>query len=133
MAHKPTEHGMGDSAVFLANCRSQTSCSISPSSRDLVGAGHTIGTVQRPKHLDPTGRFFGLILLKPRTFPEEAEKITAEDGREIRYLAIIPVLKDELALKLECGADALEATLTAAGVTELLNPDRESTISGQYT
>ena len=94
-----------------------------------LAAGHTIGSSQQPMALDPENRFVGLILVKPRSFSEEAQQITVADGREIQYLAIIPLLKEELTFKLELGADALDEKLNAAGITELLNPHRRSVIS----
>jgi Suppressor of fused protein (SUFU) len=93
-----------------------------------LSRGDTIGNIEHPEPLDPGGRFVGLVLLNPLTFPVGAERVAAEDGREIRYLAIIPLLKPELALQLEHGSDALEDRLMAAEITELLNPHRESVI-----
>jgi hypothetical protein len=95
-----------------------------------LSPGHTIGSIQHPDPLDPAGRFAGLILLDPLTFPEGAEQVNTAEGRGIRYLAVIPLLDDELALKLERGAEALDNLLKAAEVTELLNPNRKSAISG---
>jgi hypothetical protein len=88
--------------------------------------GHT---VSRPEPLDPASRFARLVLMKPLTFPEGADQVKADDGRTIRYLALIPLLQDELAFKLECGTDALKNELKAAKVTEMLDPNRRTVIS----
>jgi hypothetical protein len=88
--------------------------------------GHT---VSQAGALDPAARFAGLVIAKPTTFPNGAELLQSDDGRKIRYLAVIPLLKDELAFKLEFGTDALQNELEAAGVTELLNPQRQTVIS----
>jgi Suppressor of fused protein (SUFU) len=90
--------------------------------------GHTIGRLERPEPLDPAGRFVGLILLEPMTFPKGAGQVLAHSGREIRYLALVPLLKEELAFKMENGSRALADQLKAARVTELLDVHRPSVI-----
>jgi hypothetical protein len=91
---------------------------------------HAIGSVEHPNRLDPEGRFVGLLLVEPLTFPEGAARVCAEDGGEIRYLAVIPLLQSELKFELKFGIDALEEQLTASNVTELLDPYRDSVIPG---
>ena len=94
-----------------------------------LAQGHTIGDIERPDPVDPAGRFVGLFLLEPMTFPKGADQLFAESGLEIRYLAIVPLLREELAFKLEHGAQALAGQLSAANVTELLDPQRQSVVS----
>jgi hypothetical protein len=74
----------------------------------------------------------GLILFRPRTFPKGGETIFTDDRREIHCLAVVPLLKPELAFKLRLGADTLESRLMAAGITELLDPRRRSAVPDQY-
>jgi hypothetical protein len=93
-----------------------------------LSRAHTIGSVEHPSRLDPQGRFIGVLLLEPLIFPAGAERVAAEAGGEIRYLAVIPLLQPELAFKLKFGTDALEKQLTAAHVTELLDPRRRRVI-----
>jgi suppressor of fused protein SUFU len=95
-----------------------------------LSRAHTIGSIEHPSRLDPQGRFIGVLLLEPLTFPVGAERVTAEDGGEIRYLAVVPLLQPELTFKLKFGTDALEKQLTAANVTELLDPQRQSAVPG---
>jgi len=94
-----------------------------------LSSGHMIGSIEHPNRLDPEGRFVGLVLVEPLTFPEGAGRVGAADGGEIRYLAVIPLRQSELAFKLKFGTDALETQLRAANVTELLDPHRDSAIS----
>jgi hypothetical protein len=94
-----------------------------------VSEGHTIGSIERPEPLDPAERFVGLILLEPMTFPKGANQVLADGGRQIRYLAIVPLLKEELAFKIENGSRALADQLNAARVNELLDIHRPSVIS----
>lgn len=89
--------------------------------------GHTIGSVEHPTPIDAEGHFTGLLILNPCTFPEGAEKVTTkEDGRTIHFLAVVPLLPPEMELARKQGSDALEEKLIEAGVTELINPQRES-------
>jgi hypothetical protein len=94
-----------------------------------LSQGHTIGNIERPEPLDPTGRFVGLILLEPMTFPRGANHLLTDSGREIGYLAIVPLLREELAFKMENGSRALADKLSSGSVTELLDPHRPSVIS----
>jgi suppressor of fused protein SUFU len=86
--------------------------------------GHTVGRTERPEPLDSETEFTGIMLLKPATFPEGADQVETEDGRTIRYLALIPLLENEMNFRQEFGSDALEDKLIEAEVTELLNPQR---------
>jgi len=87
--------------------------------------GHTIGSIVHPGPIDAEGRFTGILLLNPRTFPEGADRVTTEeDGRTINFLAVIPLLPPELEFGRKQGSDALEEKLIEAGVTELLNQQR---------
>ena len=89
--------------------------------------GHSIGS-EGDEPLDEIGRFVGLVLLAPATFTVGGEELKAADGRTIRFLAVIPLLKEELPFKPEHGVDALEEKLREAGITELLNPQPQRVI-----
>jgi suppressor of fused protein SUFU len=88
--------------------------------------GHT---VEDSAPVDAAGRFRGLVLLNPRTFPEGTDKVTTdEDGRTIHFLGVVPLLPQEMQFAQEQGLDVLEERLNDAGVTELLNPQRQSAV-----
>lgn len=71
--------------------------------------------------------FTGVYFTVPRRFPDGADRLlTAEDGRTIQFLAAIPLFPQELAFKERHGADALEEELHAAGINELVEPNRAS-------
>jgi suppressor of fused protein SUFU len=90
--------------------------------------GHTIGSVERPQSLDPKTDFTGIMLLKPATFPEGADEVETEDGRTIHYLALIPLLENEMSFKQRLGSAALAGKLFEADITELLKPQRLSAV-----
>jgi hypothetical protein len=90
--------------------------------------GHTVGSVERPEPLHVETRFTGLMLLNPATFPEGADTVETEDGRAIHYLALIPLLEQEMKFKQKFDSGTLEEKLKEADVTELLNPKRSSAV-----
>jgi hypothetical protein len=90
--------------------------------------GHTVGSVERPEPLYVETRFTGLMLLNPATFPEGADTVETEDGRAIHYLALIPLLEQEMKFKQKFDSGTLEEKLKEADVTELLNPKRSSAV-----
>src|SRR5215472_16362225 len=85
-------------------------------------------TVKNPAPYDPDGRFIGAFLTAPARLPIGEEELTREDGRVIRYLAVIPVTESELRFAGEAGPEALDERLTRAKVTELIEPGRKSVI-----
>lgn len=91
--------------------------------------GHTIGGIETPEPIDSQGRFTGIMLLNPKTFPEGADTVTTdEDGRTISFLAVLPLLHEEMKFARKHDSQALAKKLSNAGVTELLNPDRLSVV-----
>jgi len=68
------------------------------------------------------------MLLNPTTFPEGAGAVETEDARTIHYLALIPLLEQEMRFKQKFGSDALREKLIEADITELLNPERLSVV-----
>ncbi len=90
--------------------------------------GHTVGSVERPEPLHVETRFTGLILSTPATFPEGADTVETKDGRAIHYLALIPLLDQEMKFKQKFDSATLVEKLKEADVTELLNPKRSSVV-----
>jgi len=90
--------------------------------------GHTVGSVERPEPLHVETRFTGLMLANPATFPEGADTVETKDGRAIHYLALIPLLEQEMKFKQKFDSDTLVEKLKEADVTELLNPKRSSVV-----
>jgi hypothetical protein len=68
------------------------------------------------------------MLLNPATFPEGADTVETKDGRAIHYLALIPLLEQEMKFKQKFDSGTLEEKLKEADVTELLNPKRSSAV-----
>jgi hypothetical protein len=85
-------------------------------------------TVENPQPYDPAKRFVGALLTAPALLPMGAEEVTREDGRIVRYLAVVPLTGTELRFAREHDPEELDERLTRAGVTELVNPDRPSVV-----
>jgi Suppressor of fused protein (SUFU) len=96
--------------------------------RTWVAWGHTLGSLAEPAANDPSGRFVGVLLTAPAHLPAGAEEIARADGRTVRYLAVVPLLEEELRFARERSGEELDEKLTAAGVTELLDPTRKSVV-----
>lgn len=92
--------------------------------------GHTVGSVEEPKPVDPQVDFTGVLFLEPQSFPEGAVQVETSDGRVINYLALIPLLPDEMLFARREGSEALAEKLFSAGVTELVQPSRTSAVLG---
>jgi Suppressor of fused protein (SUFU) len=85
-------------------------------------------TVENPKPYDPAGRFIGAFLTAPAKLPLGDEEFTREDGRLVRYLAVVALMESELRFAREHGPEELDERLTRAGVTELIEPGRASVV-----
>ncbi len=90
--------------------------------------GHVVEGVEDWLHADAGVNFTGILLLKPQTFPEAADKLTTEDGRVVHFLAIVPILPKEIVFDSNHESGALEEKLFAAGVSEIVDPQRASVV-----
>lgn len=73
--------------------------------------------------------FCAILLAPPIRFPDEFRTIQADDGREIALLALVPLLADEIDVKVRRGVDALLDGFESHDVTELFDPGRGSSLS----
>lgn len=76
----------------------------------------------------PGSPFTGVVVTPMLRAPEEARIIQIPGGPDVDLLAVVPLHPAELALKMEEGTDALIDALDRGGVTELLDPNRPSTV-----
>lgn len=89
-----------------------------------LGYGHTIPNGEDAESIANTG--FGCMLVMPpfASFEEDFLTLTAKDGTQINFYALIPLYKEEMDLKLEQGTDALLDLFDETGITELIDIDR---------
>jgi hypothetical protein len=90
--------------------------------------GHTISHSNGTEGLESGVRFAGEIILRPQTFPEGSEQVMTEDGRTINYLAVVPILEQEMAFRQTFGSTELAEKLIEAGITEILDVQRSSVV-----
>ncbi|MFO8073824.1 MAG: suppressor of fused domain protein, partial [Polyangia bacterium] len=66
--------------------------------------------------------------------PEEFRFLQVGDGREVEFLAVVPITGAELEHKLQSGLGGLglDALLRGAGVTELCEPNRPDVTQAKY-
>jgi hypothetical protein len=97
--------------------------------RDLRRRAAESAVRERFLRIEIPGRFAGVLLDRPSVPPEGFERLPTAVGEEIRFAGVIPLLTDEVAFAERRGADSLRARLLAAGVSELLDPDRKSALA----
>lgn len=94
--------------------------------RTWIGEWHSIPNGDPAETYAPDVPFCGVVITPMLRTTAEARVITAPDGTEINLLAVIPLHRDEIAVKIEQGTDALIEVLDRGRVTELLDPGRPS-------
>lgn len=85
---------------------------------------HSMPNGDPPQPLAPGTSLCGWVLLEPKLVREEFKVMTRADGGRTWFIAAVPVYKEEIDLKLSEGTERLQELLTAAGVTELVDPKR---------
>lgn len=87
-----------------------------------LGWGHTLPNGDPPAPLAENTALSGVLLLPPPSF--ERPQLTHPNGAPIDLLALIPLHRAELDLKLEEGIDALVSRLALYNMTEVVDVDR---------
>jgi hypothetical protein len=90
--------------------------------------GHTIANGENEPYA-PGTRMSSVVLIDPRTVTTEGHIIKLEKRGQARLWALVPLYKEELALKLSKGFGRLEYLLDRRGVNEVLDPKRANVSS----
>lgn len=90
--------------------------------------GHTVPNGEPPRPYAPGTELLCAYLREPRLLEPEATRIELAPGKVAQLLAVVPIDAAELARKLELGAARFELSLREADVTELLDPERPSSV-----
>jgi hypothetical protein len=91
-----------------------------------LGEGHTVTNDDPPQPLAPGTRLCGAILLRPQHVPEAFRELRVDARKTIRFLAVVPLYEEEIALKMRDGTEALLERLRRRGVTDVIEPARAS-------
>lgn len=93
-----------------------------------LGAWHSMPNGDPAEPYADDTNFCGVMIAPPLRFAPEFGSVQTDDGREIHLLAVLPLLPDELAAKVERGSDVLLDGFDEHGVSELFDPHRGSVL-----
>jgi hypothetical protein len=93
-----------------------------------LGWGHTIPNGVEAAPFGP-GTQLGCMILDLVADPADLVALTLPNGRTVYFYSVIPLLRDEMAFKLEHGAESLLRLLARARVGEVIDPKRRSAIA----
>jgi hypothetical protein len=89
--------------------------------------GHTVPNGDPPTPYASDKALCGALLMPPLIAPEGFETLEVGE-REVHFLAVMPLHRDEMQLKLDKGLDSLLDLLDRAEITEVLHVDRSSVV-----
>lgn len=93
-----------------------------------IGPGHSVPNGDPPKPYAPGVPFTGVLVAPVLRCEDAARTIVTSEGKHISLLALIPVHQAEMNLKLASGASVLYDAFDRAGVSEVLDPARPSSV-----
>jgi hypothetical protein len=93
-----------------------------------IGPGHSVPNGDPPKPHAPGVPFTGVLVAPVLRCEDAARTIVTSEGKHISLLALIPVHQAEMNLKLASGASVLYDAFDRAGVSEVLDPARPSSV-----
>lgn len=91
-------------------------------------ASHTVPNGNPPAPFAANTELCCAMLLPPVTVSEDFYALPIDDEKTIYFLAIIPLTRDEMELKLKRGSEALFDGFEQNRITEILDPARKSVI-----
>ena len=91
-----------------------------------LGEGHTVTNDDPPQPLAPGTRLCGALLLPPQHVPQAFRELRIDARKTVRFLAVVPLYEEEMALKMRDGTPALVELLRRHGVTDVVEPARKS-------
>lgn len=89
-----------------------------------LGYGHTVPNGDPPEPFAPSTELCSMIVLPPISYPEEFFELELAPGRTIHFWSLLPLYREEIALKLKKGTEALLERLDAADITDVIDPAR---------
>lgn len=88
-----------------------------------IGWGHTIPNGDPAEPIANTG-FIGVMVGAPVGLPQDVFRLDASSGDTITFYAMTPLYREEMQLKLDEGAEALEERFDANGIGPVLDTGR---------
>lgn len=93
-----------------------------------IWSTHTIPNGDPPEPFAANTQLCCTMLLPPVTIGEGFHELRINDEKTIHFLALVPITRDEMDLKLKRGAEALFDAFDRQNISEVLNPTRKSSI-----
>ena len=84
-------------------------------------ATHTIPNGDPPEPFAKNTKLSGVLVMYPSLMPEGFSRLKVSDQKELYFLSLLPIYKEEMDFKLDKGLDPLIDKLDKANVTELLD------------
>ncbi|MEO1512969.1 MAG: suppressor of fused domain protein, partial [Planctomycetota bacterium] len=88
-----------------------------------IGPGHTVPNGDPPEPFAPDTQLCCMFLWPTPLFPED-NPTQLSDGRVVGFYEMLPIHRNEMAFKLQAGADELIKLFGAANVPLVIKPDR---------
>lgn len=98
-----------------------------------IGPGHSIPNGgEKPESYSKNTRFCCALIVPAFRFGNEFLRLSTPDERVINFYSIWPILRDETEFKLKHGYDKLMNRLFAHDVTDVIDPNRRSSIAERW-
>ncbi|HEX9997688.1 MAG TPA: suppressor of fused domain protein [Abditibacterium sp.] len=91
-----------------------------------LGFGHSIPNGEPPQPFGPNTKQCASFLLPPMELPEKFARLRLSDNEILNFWTIVPIYRDELAVKVNQKAPSLIEKLSSRGVSDIINPTRPS-------
>ncbi len=91
-----------------------------------LGPGHTIPNGDPADAFSEDAHFVGVILFAPVSLPEDFHSLYYTPDKEIEFLALYPLYREEMDYKLRRGADALVKRLAQNNVSDIVDLKRKN-------
>lgn len=99
--------------------------------RTWLGYGHTVPNGDPAEPYDASTGLCGALVFPSASVPEGFRTLRSRSGEEIFLYAVVPIHRDEMDYKLRRGVDALVDRFEAKGVSDLVDPGRDSVCRGR--
>ena len=98
-----------------------------------LGYGHTIPNGEPPQALDESTEAVSVMLIPPVSLPERFARLRVgeSDAQIINFWALVPLLADELRMKLQSKTPMLLEKMEKAKLSDILEPGRKSVLSNR--
>ncbi len=98
-----------------------------------LGYGHSIPNGEPPQALDESTEAVSVMLIPPVSLPEKFARLRVgeTDAQIINFWTLVPLLADELRMKLQARTPTLLEKMEKAKLSDILEPGRKSVLSNR--